>query len=161
MQARTVNFFLAEEQITTDFSEIIAENFGANATYVEGLLARWQSDPSLVDESWRAYFEELFGPNGDRAAVSAAPAAAPSQESARSDGGGAAIAPAKKEKSEPTPAADAEVVPIRGPALKIVENMQASLTVPTATSQRRIPVRLLDENRRLINRHLEEAGHRK
>jgi pyruvate/2-oxoglutarate dehydrogenase complex dihydrolipoamide acyltransferase (E2) component len=39
--------------------------------------------------------------------------------------------------------------------------MEASLAVPTATSQRRIPVKLLDENRRLINRHLEDAGRRK
>src|SRR5438874_658180 len=62
-------FPLAEEQITTDFSEIIAENFGANATYVETLLARWQSNPALVDESWRAYFEELIGSNGDAAAA--------------------------------------------------------------------------------------------
>ena len=45
-----------------------------------------------------------------------------------------------------------EVIPIRGAALKIVENMDASLSVPTATSQRRIPVKLLDENRRIINR---------
>jgi 2-oxoglutarate dehydrogenase E1 component len=158
---------LTEEQTNSNLSEVIAENFGANATYVEGLLARWQSDPSLVDESWRAYFEELVGPNGDRAPVSAAPAAAPGEKTASRDGGGAATAPAKQEKPEPEPApaappaADAELLPIRGPALKIVENMQASLTVPTATSQRRIPVRLLDENRRLINRHLEEAGHRK
>src|SRR5438309_6307837 len=49
-----------------------------------------------------------------------------------------------------------KVEPIRGVALKIVENMEASLSVPTATSQRRIPVRLLDENRRIINRHLQE-----
>src|SRR6267143_4189137 len=34
--------------------------------------------------------------------------------------------------------------------------MEASLSVPTATSQRRIPVKLLDENRRLINKHLQE-----
>jgi 2-oxoglutarate dehydrogenase E1 component len=54
-----------------------------------------------------------------------------------------------------------ERIPIRGPALKIVENMQASLAVPTATSQRRIPVKLLDENRRLINRHLQDAGRHK
>src|SRR5437879_10354980 len=62
-------FPLAEEHITTDFSEIIAENFGANATYVETLLARWQSNPALVDESWRTYFEELIGSNGDAAAA--------------------------------------------------------------------------------------------
>ena len=48
------------------------------------------------------------------------------------------------------------MVPIRGAALKIVENMEASLSVPTATSQRRIPVKLLDENRRIINKYLAE-----
>jgi 2-oxoglutarate dehydrogenase E1 component len=36
--------------------------------------------------------------------------------------------------------------------------MEASLTVPTATSNRRIPVKVLDENRRTINRHLQESG---
>ena len=52
---------MAQEQTKTDLSELIAENFGANATYVETLLARWRSDPALVDESWRAYFNELVG----------------------------------------------------------------------------------------------------
>ncbi|HYW70066.1 MAG TPA: multifunctional oxoglutarate decarboxylase/oxoglutarate dehydrogenase thiamine pyrophosphate-binding subunit/dihydrolipoyllysine-residue succinyltransferase subunit, partial [Pyrinomonadaceae bacterium] len=82
---------------------------------------------------------------------------------------GTAAKPAKARPAEPakapttTAATDPGVtrVPIRGPALKIVENMEASLAVPTATSQRRIPVKLLDENRRLINRHLQDAGRRK
>jgi 2-oxoglutarate dehydrogenase E1 component len=51
-----------------------------------------------------------------------------------------------------------ERVIIRGPAVKIVENMEASLTVPTATSIRQIQIKLLDENRRWINRHLESGG---
>src|SRR5690349_18971674 len=34
--------------------------------------------------------------------------------------------------------------------------MESSLNVPTATSERRIPVKLLDENRRIINQHLAE-----
>ena len=50
-----------EQKTTTDFSEVIAENFGANASYVEGLLTRFRSNPNLVDESWRAYFKELLG----------------------------------------------------------------------------------------------------
>ena len=152
---------MAQEQTKTDFSEIIAENFGANATYVETLLARWRSNPSLVDESWRAYFDELIGGNGD---ANAAPqASAPAVETT---GDGAAAKPAKAEKPAP-PAIETssqpgvEKLPIRGPALKIVENMEASLAVPTATSQRRIPVKLLDENRRIINRHLEERGRHK
>jgi pyruvate/2-oxoglutarate dehydrogenase complex dihydrolipoamide acyltransferase (E2) component len=154
---------LAQEHATTNLSEIIADNFGANATYVEGLLARWQSDPALVDESWRAYFEELVGPNGaDGDRATATPVAAAPKETPATDGNAAAAAPAKEKPKPPAAKAAAslegEALPIRGPALKIVENMQASLAVPTATSQRRIPVRLLDENRRLINRHLEEAG---
>ena len=36
-------------------------------------------------------------------------------------------------------------------ALRIAENMEASLAVPTATTQRQIPIKLADENRRLIN----------
>ena len=153
-------FPLAQEQIKTDFSEIIAENFGANATYVEALLARWQSNPALVDESWRTYFEELIGSNGDGATV----AKAETETAPQSEGDGAAVAKAPAKKTATPPAATesrSEAVPIRGAALKIVENMEASLAVPTATSQRRIPVKLLDENRRLINRHLEERGRHK
>jgi len=35
----------------TNLSEYISEQFGANATYVEGLLDRYQKDPNTVDES--------------------------------------------------------------------------------------------------------------
>ena len=144
------------QQNTPDLSQVIAEEFGANATYVEGLLERFRSNPELVDDSWRAYFSELTSngatatvtsTDGDSAAAappkaSAAPAAAP------------APAPAKAPETKSQP--EGEVVPIRGPALKIVENMESSLPVPTATSQRRIPVKLLDENRRIINKYLTE-----
>ena len=149
----------------TDLSEVIAENFGANATYVEGLLSRFRSNPELVDESWRAYFAELLGDGhqsaatdgsangrGAAATVAAEPAAPPASAAAKP-------APEKKSAPQPAPATattGVEAQPIRGAALKIVENMEASISVPTATSQRRIPVKLLDENRRLINKYLEE-----
>ncbi len=48
--------------------------------------------------------------------------------------------------------------PIRGGALRIVENMEASLHVPTATSVRNFPVRTLEENRRILNKHREATG---
>ncbi len=60
------------------------------------------------------------------------------------DGAGKEI----EHRSGSAPEPGREIIPIRGAALKIVENMEASLSVPTATSQRRIPVKLLDENRR-------------
>lgn len=162
---------MAQETIP-DLSELIAENFGANATYVEGLLARWRSDPALVDESWRTYFEELLGENGTATADPARAKTPPTGDSGAKpkrdgtgDGTGVATAPAvKAAPAKPAPASSTvrgEIVPIRGAALKIVENMEASLGVPTATSQRRIPVKLLDENRRIINRHLEENDGRK
>src|SRR5204862_2009477 len=67
----------------------------------------------------------------------------------------AKVAPQKREVAL-EPAARTDATPIRGAALKIVENMEASLAVPTATSQRRIPVKLLEENRRIINTHLQD-----
>ncbi|HLM23802.1 MAG TPA: multifunctional oxoglutarate decarboxylase/oxoglutarate dehydrogenase thiamine pyrophosphate-binding subunit/dihydrolipoyllysine-residue succinyltransferase subunit, partial [Pyrinomonadaceae bacterium] len=129
----------------TDLSQVIAEEFGANATYVESILERFRSNPELVDDSWRSYFNELIS---DGAGVS------------QQSGNGAAVAPAPEPKAAPAPAPalppDAEAVPLRGPALKIVQNMESSLSVPTATSERRIPVKLLDESRRMINQHLAE-----
>ncbi|MEP6741636.1 MAG: multifunctional oxoglutarate decarboxylase/oxoglutarate dehydrogenase thiamine pyrophosphate-binding subunit/dihydrolipoyllysine-residue succinyltransferase subunit [bacterium] len=159
-------------QTRTDLSEIIAENFGANATYVEGLLGRFRSNPDLVDESWRAYFTELLGGGANNEAATTTSATADVRESQSADNGGREVATAKaparaaeasapaKTKAAPAapPAASEQVeaTPIRGAALKIVENMDASLAVPTATSQRRIPVKLLDENRRIINQYLQE-----
>ena len=54
-----------------------------------------------------------------------------------------------------------QAVPLRGPALKIAENMAASLTVPTATSLRVLPVKVLDENRRAINAQRSQQGQSK
>lgn len=159
---------MSEQQKTTDLSRFISENFGANATYVEGLLSRFRNDPALVDESWRAYFTELL--TGETSRQDNGRAATPSN-----DGDGASAAatakqraapavapaatPAQAPSSKPAPAQAVEnALPIRGAALKIVENMEASLAVPTATSNRRIPVKVLDENRRIINKHLQESG---
>jgi multifunctional 2-oxoglutarate metabolism enzyme len=156
-------------QNKTDLSELIAENFGANATYVEGLLSRFRSNPDLVDESWRAYFTELLGgaqaaPQPDtsengRGAIAPIVVREAVVEAAAPAASKAAAAPAPEQKPDsPAVVAEPEVeaVPIRGAALKIVQNMEASLSIPTATSQRRMPVKLLEENRRIINKYLEE-----
>lgn len=51
--------------------------------------------------------------------------------------------------------------PISGGNRRIVENMEASLEIPTATSYRIIPVRLLEENRKIINDHMDAVSGRK
>ena len=43
-----------------NLSEFIKQSFGSNATYVEGLLERYRSDPKLVDESWQTFFGDLL-----------------------------------------------------------------------------------------------------
>ncbi|MGH3621042.1 MAG: multifunctional oxoglutarate decarboxylase/oxoglutarate dehydrogenase thiamine pyrophosphate-binding subunit/dihydrolipoyllysine-residue succinyltransferase subunit, partial [Sciscionella sp.] len=50
-----------------------------------------------------------------------------------------------------------EVKPLRGAAVAIAKNMDASLTVPTATSVRAVPAKLLSDNRIVINNHLKRT----
>ena len=198
---------MSAQQNQTDYSQFIAENFGANATYVETLLERFRSDPALVDESWRAYFMEMIGDTTTAAPSSGAAAAAadgngvngaPAQRTTDGNNAPAATSAARATETAPaaadtaaaqTPAAAppatspqtqpatqtapaaaaaaapaqpsataAETAPIRGAALKIVENMETSLSVPTATSNRQVPVKLLEENRAIINKHLKEQN---
>ena len=47
---------MSDQKIST----YITETFGANADYVQGLLARFKTDPSLVDASWQEFFGELI-----------------------------------------------------------------------------------------------------
>ncbi len=96
-----------------------------------------------------------------QAPAQAAPTQAAPAQAAPAQAGSAQAAPSPA-PSEPTAAADQAPrpgrAPLRGPALRIAENMETSLGVPTATSMREIPLKLLDENRRLINQHLKPSG---
>jgi 2-oxoglutarate dehydrogenase E1 component len=133
-----------------NITEYIQENFGANAAYVEGLLARYRSDPKTVDESWQTFFADMLSGDG----------AGKEQEAIQPAAQAQAVQPTPPSKPLATViiGPDAEPKAITGPSKKIVENMEQSLTVPTATSLRSIPVKILEENRRLINVHLGERG---
>ncbi|MET1052306.1 MAG: multifunctional oxoglutarate decarboxylase/oxoglutarate dehydrogenase thiamine pyrophosphate-binding subunit/dihydrolipoyllysine-residue succinyltransferase subunit, partial [Mycetocola sp.] len=71
----------------------------------------------------------------------------------------------RKTPAKPTPAEDSveaeepvdTVAPLRGMAKSLATNMDASLTVPTATSVRTIPAKLMIDNRIVINNHLKRA----
>ncbi len=58
--------------------------------------------------------------------------------------------PAKQEVK--SVGANDQLIPLRGVAARIAENMAASLSIPVATSQRQIPVRVIEENRNTINK---------
>ena len=53
--------------------------------------------------------------------------------------------------------AEDQSVPLKGVAARIVSNMETSLTVPTATSVRAVPAKLLIDNRIVINNHLSRS----
>ena len=69
----------------------------------------------------------------------------------------AAPAPAPVEK----PAEEEPGKPIRGAGAAIARNMEASLTVPTATSFRNVPAKLLEVNRKVINGFRSRSGQTK
>lgn len=136
-----------------EIANIISDDFGANSTYVEDLLRQFQHNPHSVGEEWGQYFKSLLGGNGVVKAEAQVATAAASPAVAKTQ---SAAAPAAKTATAEQ--VSGEHLQIRGPALKIVENMESSLAVPIATSVRQIQIKLLDENRRWINRHLEEHG---
>lgn len=61
-------------------------------------------------------------------------------------------------KTEPAKSSDEDEVSIlRGASAAVVKNMNASLSVPTATSVRAIPAKLMIDNRVVINNHLKRT----
>ncbi len=110
------------------------QDLGVNAWLEDELYQEYLSDRAAIDESWKTLFENGHPGNGPRAA--AAPARAPEPELS-------------------------DMQPLRGPAAAVVRNMEASLTLPVATSQRTIAVKVADENRTIINQHLAVVGQSK
>ena len=55
-----------------------------------------------------------------------------------------------------TPSASS-VEPLRGVAARVVASMEASLSVPTATSVRAVPAKVMIDNRTVINNHLKRS----
>jgi 2-oxoglutarate dehydrogenase E1 component len=107
---------------------------GINSWLEDELYQQYLHDRGAVDESWKHVFEDAG--NGHAAAPKPVEkATAPAEKSVALNGSGE------------------ELAPLRGAAARIAENMDASLAIPVATSQRTIPVKVIDENRRIINHH--------
>ena len=102
-------------------------------------------------------------PSGERpqprerpVAAASAPAASVPAASVQPVGEAPVLAAAPQPAAVPEPAQD-EAVRLRGPAARVVTNMEASLAVPTATSVRAVPAKLMVDNRIVINNHLQRA----
>jgi 2-oxoglutarate dehydrogenase E1 component len=142
--------------------------YGANIAFIEELHEKFLNDPESVSPSWREFFRN-FDPEEDEEHQEqqvAAGAASVERRSLRPStpvpAAEAAAAPPLAPAPRPTPVPTGQnAVPLRGAASKIVSNMETSLGVPTATSIRTIPVKALEENRRVINNHLTLSGQSK
>ncbi|MGI8529935.1 MAG: multifunctional oxoglutarate decarboxylase/oxoglutarate dehydrogenase thiamine pyrophosphate-binding subunit/dihydrolipoyllysine-residue succinyltransferase subunit, partial [Geodermatophilaceae bacterium] len=106
------------------------------------------------------------GPPAPPAAAPAARKPVTDSGAPRSAGAPAKTAPTKTAPTKQAPtktaptkpaSAGAESMQLRGAAARVVSNMDASLTVPTATSVRAFPAKLLADNRIVINNHLRRS----
>jgi 2-oxoglutarate dehydrogenase E1 component len=115
------------------------------------MYQRYQENPRSVGETWQEFFEGYKPTKPQRPSDNgsqSAPPAPPGIERA------ATPLPVPQQPQISSADAPEGASPLRGVAARIADNMQASLAVPTATSVRTIPAKLLEENRRIINRYL-------
>ena len=114
---------------------------------------QYLADPASVSESWQDFFAD-YQRDADAAAgrgrAGRRRTAARGRRRPRPPAPAAAPAPRRRApRPRRRPAS-----PIRGAGARIVANMEASLDVPTATSFREVPAKLLEVNRRVINGYL-------
>ncbi len=140
------------------------EDLGPNSGLVEEMYRQFVSDPTSVAPAWREFFSDYTPATGTPRAANGA--ATDAQVEAPATPSTPAVTIRQEPPSEPTrPNGNAPLVldgevtkPIRGAAARIVENMEASLGVPTATSVRNVPAKLLEVNRQILNNHLSRTG---
>jgi 2-oxoglutarate dehydrogenase E1 component len=118
---------------------------GINSWLEEELQQQYRHDRTSVDPEWKTIFEDQADGQGN------------GQGNGHGNGvslvqtpGPAAIVRAA---AEPVLSGSEELIPLRGAPARIAENMAISAAIPLATSQRIVPVKVIDENRRLINHH--------
>ncbi|MEU4162750.1 multifunctional oxoglutarate decarboxylase/oxoglutarate dehydrogenase thiamine pyrophosphate-binding subunit/dihydrolipoyllysine-residue succinyltransferase subunit [Actinoplanes sp. NPDC026670] len=154
-------------------------DFGPNEWIVDEMYQRYLADPTSVDPAWHDFFADYKpatsqGPIVTPDEATAANATATAAKAGTDAPAAATVAPPKPvtpPAAKPAPAAapaarpaakpaaaeaptGAKTVTLRGVAGKIVQNMEASLQVPTATSVRAVPAKLMVDNRIVINNHL-------
>src|SRR5579862_2146537 len=110
-------------------------SFGPNEWLVEEMYDRFRADPESVGPSWREFFANYRQASAPPRSAAAHPPDVPVPATAT------APPPTVPAPSAAPPSTDGDgdqPQPLKGAAARIVANMEASLTVPTATSVRRV-----------------------
>ncbi|MCW2928130.1 MAG: kgd, partial [Thermoleophilia bacterium] len=123
-----------------------------NDGFVQLMYENWLANPASVSEEWQTLFRE----GGDPANAGAATAVAPPPPAAPP----AAAAPPAPAKPAAKPGAEApdNAKLMKGPDGGLVRNMNASLSVPTATTFRVVAMSTIDAKRRELNAKLADSG---
>ncbi len=121
--------------------DLIEGGFGPNIWLVDEMYRKFLDAPASVSEAWQEFFSDYAPVLNAQIAVQgkypAPTSTAPAPANERDD---QAVRPGAS--------------PLRGVSARIAERMDDSLSVPTATSVRTIPAKLLEVNRRIINNQL-------
>jgi len=113
------------------------EAFGRNSWLVDQMEALYESSPMSVSSAWRKFFA-----GGGVAGL----------KSGNSDGNGGLRIPEPPQHDIDEELAD--VKPLVGAAATLAKRMDESRALPTATSVRSLPAKLLEVNRNVINNQL-------
>jgi 2-oxoglutarate dehydrogenase E1 component len=148
------------------------QEFGANEWLVDEMYGQWLVNPDSVDREWQPilerYHQVKLGQPVPPVVASAVVASTPVVESTPT---GSVPLIAKTTRVEPKPQpipaqapsnsssdvveeAEDQINILKGMSKTLAANMDASLSIPTATSVRAIPAKLLIDNRIVINSHL-------
>jgi multifunctional 2-oxoglutarate metabolism enzyme len=169
---------MADKTETRERAE--GDGFGVNRWLVDELYEQFREDPDSLSPSWQEFFED-YKPEGaadrgpDTGVETTEADTAPTEARARTEADEEPEAAEQTEvavdeeeaeqeqraaeqerEAEEDEAAEEEPEPerLRGIKGAIADNMEESLSVPTATSVRTIPAKLLEVNRRIANNYL-------
>ena len=150
------------------------QEFGANEWLVDEMYGQWLVNPDSVDKEWQPilerYHQVKLGQPVTAAPVVSAPVVSTPPASETTQTGSVPLV-AKTTRVEPKPQpipaqapansssevseeAEDQINILKGMSKTLAANMDASLSIPTATSVRAIPAKLLIDNRIVINSHL-------
>jgi multifunctional 2-oxoglutarate metabolism enzyme len=118
-----------------------------NTWLVEEMYEQYREDPSSLSKSWRDFFAD-YRPDEERRDNGPAPS------KGKDEAPKAPAEPSRQRAAAKVTEDGPDAKPLRGVGARIVENMETSLGVPTATSVRDVPAKLLEVNRKIVNNYL-------
>lgn len=134
--------------------------FGPNSALVEELYDQYREDPSSVPAHWKQYFDEIEEDDSPEELTQQAQIPENGTQETKPDTPQKKVDDKKSKRQADQevqkPQKGSKLEKIKGVSSKIAENMDESLKVPTATSVRVLPMKMLIEDRAIVNRHLKQ-----